>query len=72
MAVSKPSQKWLGVMQKQFLILMQQGFAFSGVGNDRGDPGLQLGGGRESSPAGADNAQLLERGRGDDRPLRET
>ena len=48
------------MVQEQFLVLVQQGLAFGGVGDDGRNPGLQLDGGRESSPAGADDAQLCD------------
>ena len=45
---------------EQFLVLVQQGLAFRGVGDDQRDPGFEFHRRRKAAPAGADDAELLK------------
>jgi hypothetical protein len=44
---------------EEFLVLVQEGLALSGVGNQEGCAGLELDGGWKASAARANNAELF-------------
>ena len=52
------AQERLGEVVQEFLVLVQQGLALGGVGDDERDAGGQLDGGGESAAAGPDDAKF--------------
>ncbi len=52
------AEKWLGVVMKEFLVLVQERLALSGVGDHQGDAGAEFDGCWEASATCSDDAEF--------------